>query len=158
MLQRLSGVGMLLLQRLGMGFVLSHTGGQAGNALAELGDFRHPLREGLLGRSMDGPLLVQRGFGALQLVAQCDRFLPGLFQHVVALLQLRGKALLRFGDDCFGLLVQSGRQPANQVLQGLTDRDLGAEALPFFLFQLLEVTVDCGLGAGVAQRHPDRVH
>ncbi len=131
MLQRLTGVGMFIFQRFRMGFVLSHAGGQVGDAFTELGDFRHPLRQGLLGRCVGRPLLVQCGFGSLQLIAKGDRFLPSLFKRLAVLLQMRGKALLCFGHNRLCLVVHAGREPTDQILQGVADGNFGAEALPF---------------------------
>ena len=77
--QRLTGMLVLLLQRLGVGFMLGQPRSQAGDAFAELRDFRDPLGQGLPGGGVCGLFVVQGGFGALELRAQRGRFLLSAF-------------------------------------------------------------------------------
>ena len=68
---------------------------------------------------------------------------------------------LRFGTHCLdlspGLLLQPHGEPLHQVLQRLADAARLALAALLF-FQFLQVFVDCSLGAGIAQLHPNGVY
>ena len=148
---------MLFFQRLHMGFALRQAGIQSSDAFPELGDFCHRAAKDCW---VEVWAVRPRAASLLfAVVGRSWRSLPAepVPAHRCALATVRQSAA-GFGNDRLGLFMQSGRQAAHQVLQGLADGDLGAKALPFFLLQLLEVAVDRGLGTGIPKCHPHRVH
>jgi len=152
------GMLVLLLQGARVAFVLCQPRREAGNALLQLGQFGGAAGHLALGGFARLAFCLQSCLGALKLHTEVPGLLPGLFQGLGALVQLGLEPFLCLRDHRFGLDMQPFGQTTDQVLQGVADRDFGAWALPFLLFQLLQVAVDGGFGPGVAQRHADGVY
>ncbi len=83
--------------------------------------------------------------------------MSGLLQRLGAFLQLRLEARLGLRNDRIGLAVKPLGEAGDEVLKRLAHGHLRANALPFLLFQLSQVTVNGGLGTGIAERHLDRI-
>ncbi len=83
--------------------------------------------------------------------------MPGLLQRLGALLELRLEARLGLRHDRVSLGVQPLGEAGDEVLECVAHGHLRANALPFLLFQLPQITVNGGLGTGIAERHPDRI-
>ncbi len=94
----------------------------------------------------------------MQLRPERASLLPGLLQRLGAFLQLRLEARLGLRHDRVSLGVQPLGEAGDEVLKCVAHAHLRANALPFLLFQLSQITVDGGLGPRVAQCHPHRVH
>ncbi|KLB61728.1 hypothetical protein XEUV315_22675 [Xanthomonas euvesicatoria] len=107
---------------------------------------------------MSGLLLRQAGLSALQLTAQGSGFLLGGGKRLLLTLEFGPMAFSLPGEDRLRFFLKSRSQACDQVLQGLTHGHRTCRTATLLLFQFTQVAMDRGLGARVAQSHPNRVH
>lgn len=148
-----TGVLVLLFEGSDVRVSLGHLPFQPSRVLGQLGKPDRLLLVLLQGCGVLVGFGMQRDLRALELCAQFT-VLPSHLVRCVLLRSQRGvRFLLRLGDRGVGFFVQPRGQPANQVLQRVADRDLTRGAHAFFRFDFLQVAVNGGFRAGVAQRH-----